>query len=109
MNQFVEITEALRGTHAQVPALRSRVERVRASAISLENRAGSHGWAGVAASMHAAVEALERVGQELADFQQAAEAAVTQLELIDDQASVTQISTHLAAAERELDAAAPKL
>jgi hypothetical protein len=109
MSAFTEITEALQATCAAGPVLRSRMERARTSATTLADRADSHGWAGVAASMRGAVEALGTAEQELGEFQKAGEAAITQLELIDDQGSVTRVSTHLAAAEHELSAAVPKL
>src|SRR5690349_23478060 len=100
MSDFAEITGALRATCAQVPVLGSRVERAHASAVSLADRADGHGWAGVAASMRVAVEALGAAGQELLESQRAGEAAVVQLELIDDQGSVAQVSTHLAGAQQ---------
>jgi hypothetical protein len=102
---FAEISEALRATCGEVPALRSRVERVRASAHSLADQADSHGWSGVAGSMRGAADALETSLVELAEFKRAGEAAVAQLVLIDDQGSIGQVSEHLAGAEEEITVA----
>jgi hypothetical protein len=59
--------------------------------------------------MRGAVEALGTAGQELAECERAGGAAIAQLELIDDQASAAQVSTHLAAAQQELGVAIPRI
>lgn len=109
MSRFTEITEALRVTCGEAPALTSRVERARASATNLADRADSHGWTGVAASMRGAVDALGSIVVELAQFQRAAEAALVKLDLIDDQGSVEHVSVHLTGAQQELTTAAQKM
>ena len=100
MSRFTEITDGLRATCGEAPALQARVERARASATSLADRADSHGWTGVAASMRGAVEALGTGVTELTEFQRAGEAALAELDLIDDQGSIEQVSVHLAGGSR---------
>jgi hypothetical protein len=109
MSGFAEISEALQATCGETPALQSRVERVRASADSLADQADSHGWTGVAGSMRGAVDALATGLVELAEFQRASEAALTQLDSIDDQGSVVQVSVHLVGAQEELAVAVQRL
>jgi hypothetical protein len=109
VSRFTEIIESLRSTCGEGPALATRVERARASATSLADRADAHGWTGVAASMRGAVDALGNVVGELTEFQRAGEAAVAELDLIDDQGSVEQVSVHLSGAQQELTTAAQKV
>lgn len=52
--------------------------------------------------MRGAVDALGNVVGELTEFQRAGEAAVAELDLIDDQGSVEQVSVHLSGAQQEL-------
>lgn len=109
MAELAEITEALRAVCGEGPGLTSRVERARVSAISLADRADSHGWTGVAASMRGAVDALRSVVVELVESQRAGVAALAQLDLIDDQGSVEQVSGYLVGAQRELATAVQKI
>lgn len=109
VSRFAEITEALRATCGEGQALTSRVERVRVSAANLTVRADAHGWTGVAVSMWGAVDALGGVVTELAEFQRAGAAAVAELEVIDDQGSVDQVSVRLSGARQELMAAMQKV
>jgi hypothetical protein len=109
MTGLAEVTGALRAACGEGPGLTSRVERARVSAISLADRADSHGWTGVAASMRGAVDALGSVVAELVESQRAGVAALAQLDLIDDQGSAEQVSVYLVAAQRELATAVQKL
>jgi hypothetical protein len=106
---LAEVTGALRAACGEGPGLTSRVERARVSAISLADRADSHGWTGVAASMRGAVDALGSVVAELVESQRAGVAALAQLDLIDDQGSAEQVSVDLIGARRELATAVQKI
>lgn len=103
MTRTVEIIGMTESTEADIADGRTTAAAAYEKARELAERAAAHGWDGVAATMQAAVDALQTVSAHLGSVEDATGEVVTGLREITDQTSADDVAAHLTTAGQSLD------